>query len=73
MSDLPPLGTRVVRGLDWQYGDQDCEGPGTIVNHANNRCKYTSIHVHGLLQSKSVNEGITRTWNIYHDSSEYIT
>ncbi|XP_071102597.1 uncharacterized protein [Haliotis cracherodii] len=37
VSDLPPLGTRVVRGLDWQYGDQDCEGPGTIVNHANNR------------------------------------
>ncbi|XP_046572334.1 uncharacterized protein LOC124280440 [Haliotis rubra] len=37
MSELPPLGTRVVRGLDWQYENQDCEGPGTIVNHANDR------------------------------------
>ncbi|XP_067666507.1 uncharacterized protein [Haliotis asinina] len=37
VSDLPPLGTRVVRGPDWQYENQDCEGPGTIVNHANDR------------------------------------
>ncbi|XP_046572310.1 uncharacterized protein LOC124280417 isoform X3 [Haliotis rubra] len=32
---LPPLGSRVIRGPDWKYGDQDVEGPGTVVNHAN--------------------------------------
>ncbi|XP_067666495.1 uncharacterized protein [Haliotis asinina] len=31
---LPPLGTRVVRGPDWEWGNQDTEGPGTIYNHA---------------------------------------
>ncbi|XP_046350605.2 uncharacterized protein LOC124131390 isoform X2 [Haliotis rufescens] len=35
--DLPPLGTRVVRGPDWQWGNQDTEGPGTITNHAKDR------------------------------------
>ncbi|XP_067666499.1 uncharacterized protein [Haliotis asinina] len=32
---LPALGSRVIRGPDWKYGDQDVLGPGTIVNHAN--------------------------------------
>ncbi|XP_071117194.1 uncharacterized protein [Haliotis cracherodii] len=31
---LPPLGSRVVRGPDWLWGNQDTEGPGTIFNHA---------------------------------------
>ncbi len=30
---IPPLGSRVVRGKDWKWGNQDCEGPGTIVTH----------------------------------------
>ncbi|XP_046572273.1 uncharacterized protein LOC124280405 [Haliotis rubra] len=30
---LPPLGTRVTRGPDWHWGNQDTEGPGTIINH----------------------------------------
>ncbi|XP_071117081.1 uncharacterized protein [Haliotis cracherodii] len=30
---LPPLGTRVVRGPDWVWGNQDTEGAGTIINH----------------------------------------
>ncbi|XP_052278672.1 uncharacterized protein LOC127877082 isoform X2 [Dreissena polymorpha] len=33
---LPMIGTRVVRGLDWTYVDQDKNGPGTIVGHAAN-------------------------------------
>ncbi|XP_067667527.1 uncharacterized protein [Haliotis asinina] len=37
VSALPPLGTRVVRGPDWQHENQDCEGTGTIVNHASDR------------------------------------
>ncbi|XP_071117499.1 uncharacterized protein [Haliotis cracherodii] len=32
--DLPPLGKRVIRGPDWQWKNEDCEGTGTIVNHA---------------------------------------
>lgn len=28
-----PLGTRVIRGPDWCYDDQDKGGPGTVINH----------------------------------------
>ncbi|XP_071117092.1 uncharacterized protein [Haliotis cracherodii] len=31
--DVPPLGSRVVRGPDWKWGNQDSEGPGTVINH----------------------------------------
>ena len=30
---LLPLGTRVVRGPDWQWGNQDSGLPGTVVQH----------------------------------------
>ncbi|XP_067667524.1 uncharacterized protein [Haliotis asinina] len=33
VDSLPPLGTRVTRGPDWNWGNQDTEGPGTIINH----------------------------------------
>ncbi|XP_071117386.1 uncharacterized protein [Haliotis cracherodii] len=32
-SNLPPLGTRVERGPDWRWGNQDSDGPGTVINH----------------------------------------
>lgn len=32
--NMPPLGSRVRRGRDWQWGDQDKFGPGTIVGHS---------------------------------------
>ncbi|XP_046350628.2 uncharacterized protein LOC124131407 isoform X2 [Haliotis rufescens] len=32
-ADLPDLGTRVVRGPDWRWDDQDDGGAGTIINH----------------------------------------
>lgn len=32
-SHLPPLGSRVRRGPDWHYGNQDQGGPGTVVGH----------------------------------------
>ncbi|XP_067666510.1 uncharacterized protein [Haliotis asinina] len=32
---LPPLGSRVQRGPDWSGGNEDVEGPGTIINHCN--------------------------------------
>ncbi|XP_076467495.1 uncharacterized protein LOC143298527 [Babylonia areolata] len=28
-----PLGTRVIRGPDWKFNDQDGEGPGTVIHH----------------------------------------
>ncbi|XP_062596393.1 uncharacterized protein LOC134257807 [Saccostrea cucullata] len=32
-SRLPPPGTRVRRGPNWHYNDQDSNGPGTIIGH----------------------------------------
>lgn len=32
-SHLPPLGSRVRRGPDWKYNNQDQGGPGTVVGH----------------------------------------
>ncbi|KAK3608720.1 hypothetical protein CHS0354_038163, partial [Potamilus streckersoni] len=36
-SNLPPLGTRVRRGIAWDKSQQDCDGPGTIVGHNESR------------------------------------
>lgn len=30
---LLPLGTRVIRGSDWKWSDQDSGGPGTVIQH----------------------------------------
>lgn len=30
---LPRLGSRVVRGPQWKWGNQDSGGPGTVINH----------------------------------------
>lgn len=30
---LPKVGSRVRRGPDWHYGNQDSEGPGTVIGH----------------------------------------
>lgn len=30
---MPPLGTRVKRGRDWIWDDQDSLGPGTVIGH----------------------------------------
>lgn len=30
---MPTLGSRVRRGRDWQWGNQDTMGPGTIIGH----------------------------------------
>lgn len=32
--NMPPLGSRVRRGRDWQWGNQDRFGPGTVVGHS---------------------------------------
>jgi hypothetical protein len=33
---LPPIGSRVRRGPDWHYRQQDSNGPGTVIGHAGN-------------------------------------
>lgn len=33
-SNLPPLGSRVRRGPDWKWANQDQGGAGTVVGHA---------------------------------------
>lgn len=30
---MPPLGSRVKRGRDWIWNDQDGYGPGTVIIH----------------------------------------
>ena len=37
--ELLPLGTRVVRGPDWRWDDQDRYGPGTVISHSDKRGK----------------------------------
>ncbi|XP_077982651.1 uncharacterized protein LOC144437563 [Glandiceps talaboti] len=34
VDDYPPLGTRVRRGRDWKWGNQDGNGVGTVVKHS---------------------------------------
>lgn len=34
---LLPLGTRVVRGKNWKWNNQDSEGPGTVIQHRKKR------------------------------------
>ncbi|KAL3865886.1 hypothetical protein ACJMK2_043234 [Sinanodonta woodiana] len=36
-SGLPPLGSRVSRGPDWDKGMQDNGGPGTVIGHIKDR------------------------------------
>ncbi|XP_070197062.1 uncharacterized protein [Littorina saxatilis] len=31
--EMLPLGTRVLRGPEWRYNDQDGQGPGTVFSH----------------------------------------
>lgn len=33
---MPPLGSRVKRGRDWVWDDQDSLGPGTVIGHCKN-------------------------------------
>ena len=32
--NLPKIGSRVRRGPDWQWREQDSYGPGTVIGHA---------------------------------------
>lgn len=40
---MPPLGSRVKRGRDWRYENQDDYGPGTVIGHSK-RGKFCTIH-----------------------------
>lgn len=39
---LLPLGTRVVRGQDWKWGNQDKDQPGTVIQHRQKDSKILS-------------------------------
>lgn len=39
--NMPPLGSRVKRGRDWQWGDQDKYGPSTVIGHSKNGTYYS--------------------------------
>ncbi|XP_076468042.1 uncharacterized protein LOC143298902 [Babylonia areolata] len=38
-----PLGTRVMRGPDWKWGDQDNGGPGTVIQHEQKKHGFTWV------------------------------
>lgn len=40
---MPPLGSRVKRGRDWRYENQDDYGPGTVIGHSK-MGKFCTIH-----------------------------
>lgn len=45
-STMPGVGTRVRRGRDWHYGNQDSQGVGTVTGHSNQgTCKLVIIVV----------------------------
>lgn len=36
---FPPIGSRVRRGPDWKWNQQDSFGPGTVIGHSDSsRC-----------------------------------
>lgn len=49
-ASMPSIGTRVRRGEDWQYGNQDSYGVGTVTGHCDKGIKFTFLHISaGLL------------------------
>lgn len=42
-SYMPPIGTRVKRGPEWRWGDQDKHGPGTVIGHSTRRMLFISV------------------------------
>ncbi|KAK3610175.1 hypothetical protein CHS0354_038813 [Potamilus streckersoni] len=56
--DLPPLGSRVRRGPNWDKGNQDGNGPGTVVGHIlNSRSVYVTWDNNDALGNYSFGEG----------------
>lgn len=41
---MPSIGTRVRRGKDWQYGNQDSYEVGTVTGHSD-KGKFTFLHI----------------------------
>lgn len=37
---MPKIGTRVRRGQDWKWKNQDGQGPGTVVGHSKRSKKH---------------------------------
>lgn len=43
-SNMPPIGTRVKRGPEWRFGDQDKHGPGTVIGHSTRRKLFNHLY-----------------------------
>ena len=52
---LLPLGTRVRRGEDWKWNNQDTEGPGTVIQHRKKRDGGFLQHTLGFLFCRLLN------------------
>lgn len=43
-ASMPSIGTRVRRGKDWLYGNQDSYGVGTVTGHSD-KGKFTFLRI----------------------------
>lgn len=63
---MPKIGTRVRRGRDWKWKNQDGQGPGTVVGHSERSKKHynwqiltnkwSSLTVESLNPANEMNE-----------------
>lgn len=62
--NMPPLGSRVKRGRDWQWGDQDKYGPGTVIGHSKNGTHY-SLNVKMMISQGTFCTTLSKNVNNY--------
>lgn len=56
-ANMPPIGTRVRRGPDWdpRFREQDSHGPGTVVSHGRDGILfwYSSFSILGIFRDRT--------------------
>lgn len=57
---LPRIGSRVRRGPDWRWRDQDSYGPGTVVGHDDSRLHRLCITISNMTESHITHNRIRR-------------
>lgn len=64
-SKMPKIGTRVKRGPDWSWQDQDSDGPGTVIGHQQEGIQSTSVYY-----CQIINRAIIEHPSVYQVSNE---
>uniref|UniRef100_A0A8W8I5N5 E3 ubiquitin-protein ligase HERC2 n=1 Tax=Magallana gigas TaxID=29159 RepID=A0A8W8I5N5_MAGGI len=58
---MPSLGSRVKRGRDWRYPDQDKFGPGTVIGHSKRGLKPDKFDVQVCNEPRILNDELIAT------------